>query len=463
MIEVDGETYTAPHSFDWPTGSIHTIGVASPQSDVYDPEESWKIGYFRYLFAKWSDGGAQSHSVTASSETTVFIANFIEQVRSGETARAGPPHGGTARLDPPSDDGFYTARSYFKAFAEPAEGFSFFGWGSWGSDAGKGSSLASNPLLYLAWTKTNVTTALFTRRPLTKIDTNVPGSIVTVDGSETRLPANFAWEAGSTHTLGLSVHGEIQSYFDGERLIFDGWSDGGDAAHDITVSGEPTTITASFRRQVLLDAVSHEPGTVAVEPGESEGDYYDFSSSVQLTAQPDPGFEFVSWYGDLSGSENPKSLLMDSRKWVRAIFIDVRPPDDLPSFRSWRLISGEPVEWSSCSYGPCGPDAVSWKDYWRYNPYLIAVPTGATQLAIHLATATPGTDVDLYANYRNDPYRIYGENNEEIYVSEYLSTGPGGNKSIIITPESSPPLEPGPYFIAVHAHGGRVEGTLTAK
>ena len=109
MIEVDGETYTAPHSFDWPPGSIHTIGVTAPQKTL--------DGYYyhiwpdaRYLFAKWSDGGARSHSVTASSSTTVFIANFIVQGR--PEARVS---GGAVRFDPPSADGFYTLQSYFKS------------------------------------------------------------------------------------------------------------------------------------------------------------------------------------------------------------------------------------------------------------------------------------------------------------------------------------------------------------
>ena len=252
---------------------------------------------------------------------------------------------------------------------------------------------------------------------------------------------------------------QLQPYlgFDGERLLFDGWSDGGAAAHDITVSGEPGAITANFTRQVLLDTVTVSdgrvvPGTVAVEPGESEGGYYDLSSSVQLTAQPAPGFEFVSWLGDLSGSENPKSLLMDSRKWVRAFFLG------LQSFESDRIISSEPVEWL---FGP-GSDRSR-----GYNGYWVNVPTGATQLAIHLVTATQGTDVDLYANRGHRPSRILGENNEEIagYASQYLSTGPGGNESITITPQSSPPLEPGPYFIAINVRtaGVRVKGTLTAE
>ena len=87
MIEVDGETYTGPHSFDWAPGTSHMIGVATSQG------HPGGVDYIRYLFVKWSDGGSRSHSVTASSSTTVFIANFIEQIRpefSAEPRRAGP-------------------------------------------------------------------------------------------------------------------------------------------------------------------------------------------------------------------------------------------------------------------------------------------------------------------------------------------------------------------------------------
>ena len=284
-----------------------------------------------------------------------------------------------------------------------------------------------------------------------------------MDGRWESLPRNFAWEVGSTHTLGLLVQessghdGVIQPYFgfDGERLLFDGWSDGGDAAHDITVSGEPVAITAHFRKQVVLDTARHWDGTIVVDPSGSDDAYHDLSSTVWLTAQPNPGWEFVSWLGDLSGSENPKSLLMDSRKWVRASFMNSY------SFESDRIIFSEPVEWLF------GPGTASPHGY---NGYWVNVPTGATQLAIHLVTATQGADVDLYANreYRpGDPTRILGENNEEIvgYASKYLSTGPGGNESITITPESSPPLGPGLYFIAINVRtaGVRVKGTLTAE
>ena len=469
MIEVDGEAYIAPHSFDWAPGTRHTIGVASPQHDVYYHyyERSWSIDYIRYLFAKWSDGGAQTHFVTASPSTTVFIANFIEQIRPEFSAE--PPQGGTVRFDPPSGDGFYTSFSFVKTIAEPAEGFSFEGWKPfWFTQ--KGGGFSTNPTLSSV---SQSYPALFTRRTLTTIDTNVPGSSVLVDGSQTRLPANFAWESGSTHTLDLLVlrgsHPGVIQFVGGGRLVFNGWSDGGGHPHDITVSGEPTTITADFKKQVFLETRVLGSGTIEVDPSGlevpgvdcgffcngPERTFHEPFSTVQLTAQPRPGFQFVTWLGDLSGRENPKSLRMESYKQARAVFIDSH------SFESDRIISGEPVEWL---FGP------GVKRSRGYNGYWINVPPGATQLGIRLVTSTRGADVDLYANHirrPSGPSRIPGENNEEIigYESQYWSTGPGGTKSITITPESSPPLGPGLYFIAINVRtaGVRVKGTLTAE
>ena len=147
--------------------------------------------------------------------------------------------------------------------------------------------------------------------------------------------------------------------------------------------------------------------------------------------------------------------MIHATRSVRASFIDSQ------SFESDRLISREPVEWL---FGPGAGYAHGYNGYW------IDVPQGTTQLGIHLVTATHGADIDLYANREFRPSglrRIPGENNEEVvgYESQYWSTGPGGTKSITITPESSPPLGPGLYFIAINVRtaGVRVKGTLTAE
>ena len=441
LVEVDGETYTAPHSFDWAPGSKHTIGVQSPQKFEGD-YLLYPRDFYRFIFAKWSDGGAQTHSVTASSETTVFIANFIWQTRTEYSAD--PPQGGTIRVEPPSSDGFYTRFSFIKMFAEPAEGFSFESWRSWGG----GNGPASNPKVTTGGA--SYQQARFTRQPLTKIDTNVPGSEIAVDGRRRSLPQNFAWEAGSTHTLGLVVRedtgheGVIQPYFgrDGERLVFDGWSNSGTETHDITVSEERSTITANFRRQVVLDTGGSE-SAITVNPHGSDEGYHDLSSTVWLTAQR-PRWEFVFWLGDLSGSENPKSLLMDSPKRVAALFMDRE------KFRSGKIVPRKPI---SLRFGT---------SFEFHGDYWIVVPEGATKLEAQLETDNRRGAIDLHANYRSEPFAVYRSRRIVRYGSAHSSTGTSRDKSIVITPESSPPLRPGPYFIKVHQRTdtGRAQGKL---
>jgi hypothetical protein len=57
-----------PQALNWVAGSIHTVNVVSPQSDE---------GGTPYIFVSWSDGGGQSHSVTAPSSPATLTADFL--------------------------------------------------------------------------------------------------------------------------------------------------------------------------------------------------------------------------------------------------------------------------------------------------------------------------------------------------------------------------------------------------
>jgi photosystem II stability/assembly factor-like uncharacterized protein len=56
---VDGTTYSAQQTFSWSAGSAHTLDAPSPQGASGE-----------YLFSRWSDSGAQSHSIAPVSNTT---------------------------------------------------------------------------------------------------------------------------------------------------------------------------------------------------------------------------------------------------------------------------------------------------------------------------------------------------------------------------------------------------------
>jgi len=64
-------------------------------------------------------------------------------------------------------------------------------------------------------------------------------------------------------------------------------------------------------------------GLIVRDPGEST---YAKDSTVELTAVPNPGWEFVEWSGSLTGSTNPETLTMDDNKTVTATFRDSEPP-----------------------------------------------------------------------------------------------------------------------------------------
>ena len=277
QIEVDGEVYDAPYSFDWVPGSIHTISVPSPQPWGADG---------RYTFANWSDGGAQSHSVTATHETTVFIANFIYQNRSLRSVE--PPDGGTIRLDPPSLDGFYPWISFLTVTAEPAEGFSFVRWGEANPEWTYGHSV--NPAFGSGFG--GVVRAVFTTEPrtLTTIDTNWPfdpnlplhGQLPTirVDGKDTQLPTKIAWEPGSKHMLDASsLLPPEDPRTRRSKHRFKQWSDGGAASHEITVPEGPSTIT------LLL----HDPPPIENKPAgtgkiiEATVPHFGFPASLFIT------------------------------------------------------------------------------------------------------------------------------------------------------------------------------------
>jgi hypothetical protein len=88
-----------------------------------------------------------------------------------------------------------------------------------------------------------------------------------------------------------------------------------------TVTNVSPRITGLFRPlnlgKVAVTAQSGMGGRVIQSA--SDG-IYNNGATVILTAVPDSGFEFTSWSGDASGSENPLTVVLDSSKSVKAGF-----------------------------------------------------------------------------------------------------------------------------------------------
>jgi hypothetical protein len=70
FLTVDGIAYDTPHVFSWTAGSLHTLVASSPVSCGAGCQ---------YVFVQWSDGGAQSHTITVPSEAITYTAIYKTQ------------------------------------------------------------------------------------------------------------------------------------------------------------------------------------------------------------------------------------------------------------------------------------------------------------------------------------------------------------------------------------------------
>ena len=106
-------------------------------------------------------------------------------------------------------------------------------------------------------------------------------------------------------------------YHVGDVLV-DGASVGAVTSYTFTRVAMDHTIEASFAIDTqTLSVVVRGSGTVARAPSLER---YDYGSTVQLTASPEPGWVFSGWSGDASGVETTLTLLMDGDKTVTATF-----------------------------------------------------------------------------------------------------------------------------------------------
>jgi len=119
---VDGTPYTAAQTFSWWAGSSHTIATTSPQSGVTGVQYAW---------TNWTGGGAISHTVAPTSNTT-YTANFRTQYYLTMA------HGTGGTVTPAS--GWKNSGAAVSITAMPASGYSFTNW----TGSGTGSFSGTN-------------------------------------------------------------------------------------------------------------------------------------------------------------------------------------------------------------------------------------------------------------------------------------------------------------------------------
>ena len=369
QLIVDGDSVTAPATFDWPPGSVHTLEAPL----VHDR------GSRPHVFGRWNDGGERQRTVTVDTAgTTWFEANYIQLTR--VRVAVSPPDAGTFALAPESPDGWYPMDSPVDATPIPAGGRREFARYRLGNSADE-VRLVGEQQARITPRRDVTIEALYRTPPLYRINSNAEGLQFRLNPglSLWRTPSAFQpseLPAGAT----VSVP-EFPEYFDGRaetdasggRYRFVGWGDAGEREHEFEVPAGGGSLTMQIQREFQLVAYTSlyradSASTIDISP-ELEDGYHTSGSQVQLTAVPAAGEYFVGWEQDLAGTETTRSVIMDRDRLAVALFSATEPV--LVPF-------GEPVP----------------TDF-RTGRHFVRVPDGTSAVAIRFESSTAVGDAEF--------------------------------------------------------------------
>ncbi|MCB0296514.1 MAG: hypothetical protein KDG51_15045, partial [Calditrichaeota bacterium] len=228
---------------------------------------------------------------------------------------------GNITLNPPG--GVYDSTTVVTLTATADSGYAFTGW------SGDLSGLANPDSLLIDGHK-SVTANFSPLQVLFTLTVDTSGS-----GSVQLNPPGGAYDSATVVTL---------TALPDSGFYFDGWSGdlSGPANPDSLVMDSSKSVTATFRElpDFVLTVTDSGPGTIVLDP---PGGIYDSTTTVTVTAVPEYGATFLGWGGDLSGSTNPSTVIMDGNKQISAGFYKA------PAYYTWNSGAGDwedPTKWS---------------------------------------------------------------------------------------------------------------------
>jgi len=272
----NGTVTASPSQATYTHGAVVTL-TAAPSSG--------------YSFSSWSgdaSGTAASATVTMDgnkSVTAAFTANAYTLSVSASN--------GTVTVSP--SQATYTHGEVVTLTAAPSTGYSFSSW------SGDASGTAASTTVTMDTNKS--VTAVFTLNTYTL-------SISSANGTVTKNPNQATYTHGQTVTLtATSATG----------YSFGSWSgdlSGTVASATITMDGNKSVAAGFTINSYTLDT-SAANGSINKNPDKAT---YTHGETVTLQAVPAEEYNFLNWSGDMAGSTNPATLVMNSNKSVTAAF-----------------------------------------------------------------------------------------------------------------------------------------------
>ena len=142
---------------------------------------------------------------------------------------------------------------------------------------------------------------------------------------------------------------------------------------DEYLEGTDPTNPLSFHPRLQINALY---GTVTPSPAGNPTTtppkiWYNLNQTAQLTAVPSPGYGFLGWTGDASGSANPLTLTMDGHKNITAIFgVTNQPNADYQFQNNLHSSVGTPPDLTNIAPG---------------NAFMSAIVDGSLHTVYHFA------------------------------------------------------------------------------
>ena len=228
-----------------------------------------------------------------------LVANFapVQPGNSAVILSSNPVNGGTT-----TGSGSYPTTSVVTVTAKANSGYTFMNW----TDNGVIASTSANYTFTLAGNRTLVANFML-----------IPSSQVSLTLSSNPVAGGMTDGEGS-YNIGSSVTAIATPNSD---YTFVNWTDNGviasTSANYTFVLNTNRSLVANFAIKTFTINVTANNGKVVKNPNQPN---YPIGSSVQLTATADPGYQFIGWSGDASGSANPLTVVMNGNKNITANF-----------------------------------------------------------------------------------------------------------------------------------------------
>lgn len=313
QVAPDRLPMNSPALLDWGWDTTHTLGVISPQNDRQGGV---------WVFQSWSDGGGATHAFTVpsgegNSTPLTLTAKFVPAAR--VTFLTSPP-GLKLTIDGRQNwlgYNFSWGAGETHAFEAPARqtdaqgrAYVFRAWSNDGP-AAQQLSIGEGDLGGIRLT------AYYEMLGRISIRSVPAGLSMRVDGEECATPCAIDKPQGTAVRVAAPASIALN---DASRLDFDQWNDGQGAARTITPGADVVTLTATYKtmNRLTMAADPAEGAAFRVQPDSPDG-YYDARAQVSVALAGRPGFRFLRWEGDLSGSFTSGALSLSQPRSVLAV------------------------------------------------------------------------------------------------------------------------------------------------